>query len=201
MTIDDRQMALGRLYARSMLDVAAERGEEEALGEELNALAEAVSLVPEFAAFAASPLVDDDERQRAWDRILRGRVSDLLADSLAVIAERQRLGALPAIVAAYNQGLRDRRGVIDAEVVSAVALTDDLRQALVKALARHTGKTAEISERVDPKLLGGLVVRTGDEKIDGSVATRLSRLASRLSARASEELIQGHTFYNGEATD
>lgn len=193
--IDDRQMALGRLYARSMLEVAAERGEEEALGEELQALAEAVDAVPEFQTFAASPLVEEDLRREALEQIFRGRVSDLLADSLAVIAERQRLGALPAIVAAYNQKLRDRRGLVDVEVVSAVELTEDLRRALQKALAKHTGKQAEMSESVDPTLLGGLVVKTGDEKIDASVATRLNALSKRLAARATEELIQGRTFY------
>ena len=192
--IDDRQMSLGRLYARAMLDVAVERGEEDQLGEELNSLAAAIADVPSFAAFAGSPLVEDDSRRQVVEKVFRDRVSDLLADSLEVIAARQRLAALPAIVAAYNQELRERRGLIDAEVVTAIPLTDELRQALKQALAARSGKQAELKESVDPSILGGLVVRTGDEKIDASSAARLKALAARLSTRASEELIQGRSY-------
>ncbi len=194
-------MALGRLYARAMLEVAVERGEEDQLGEELNSLAAAIADVPSFAAFAASPLVEDDTRRQVVEKVFRDRVSDLLADSLEVIAARQRLGALPAIVTAFNQELRERRGLIDAKVVTATPLTEELRQALKAALASRTGKQAELTERVDPGILGGLIVRTGDEKIDASAAARLNALAARLSARASEELIQGRSYTESTATD
>ncbi len=193
-TIDDRQLALGRVYARAMYAVAAEQGEEQQLGEELSALGQAIAGIPEFDLFAGSPLVGASDRDAAVEKTFRGRVSGVLADSLAVISSKGRLALMPAIVEAYRQELRERGGVIDAEVVSAVELTDELRSALRQAIRKHTGKDAEITEQVDPDILGGLIVRTAGQKIDTSVAAQLGKLSESLSRRASEELIRGSSF-------
>ncbi len=198
--VDDQQMALGRIYARAMLTVAAERGEEMEFGQELAAVGDALAQVPDFAAFANSPLVEGADRRNALEKVFRGKVSDLLADSLAVVESKGRLAALPAIVAAYREEMRARSGVIDAEVVSAVPISDGLREALTRAIGKRTGKQVQVSTSLDPDILGGLVVRTGDEKIDTSVATRLDRLSDRLAVRASEELISGRSFTDGSAT-
>ena len=198
--IDDRRLALGRVYARAMHGVAAELGEEQTLGEELAALGKAISEVPDFAIFADSPLVGGSDRGTSVENTFRGRVSDLLADSLAVIATKGRLAFLPAIIEAYRQELRERSGVIDAEVVSAVDLSEEMRVALQEAIYKHTGKKAQFTEQVDPTILGGLIVRTAGEKIDTSVATQLRTMSENLSKRASEELIQGTTFTEA-ATD
>src|SRR5262249_18710496 len=116
--------------------------------------------------------------------VFRRRASDLLVDSLEVINRKGRLGLLPAIVAAYRGEYRELRGLVDARVTTAVPLTEEQRTELAAALGKLTGKRPELIERVDPAILGGLVVEVAGEKIDSSLATRLRDVAEALAQRA-----------------
>jgi F-type H+-transporting ATPase subunit delta len=189
--VDDRDLALGRLYATSMWELASKDGQEEALGEELQELVRAVSADPEFADFLSTPLVDDQMRAATLEKNLRGKASDLLVDSLQVIRRKGRLGMLPAIAEAYRLELRDRRGLVDAEVTSAIPLSPELRAKLTEALRRFSGKEPFLIERVDPALLGGTVVQIAGQKIDTSVARHLRELSDVLLERASREIQSG----------
>src|SRR6185295_19127847 len=101
-TVDDRDLSLGRLYARAMLELASEKGEEDALGEELRELVRAVGENAELADFLATPLIDDDHRAATLERNFRGKASDLLVDSLQVLRRKGRLGKLAAIAGAWS---------------------------------------------------------------------------------------------------
>jgi F0F1-type ATP synthase delta subunit len=139
-------------------------------------------------------MVDDKARAKVIETVFRGRASDLLTDSLQVINRKGRLGALPAIAEAYRREYRDRRGLVEATVRTAVPLPPALRERLVAEVGRLSGKTAQLVERVDPGILGGLVVEFAGEKIDASVASRLSGLGKALFARASAEIHSGKAY-------
>lgn len=192
--VDDRDLAAGRIYGSAMLDLAEERGEADALLDELAELAKLLDSQPQFEEFLGSPLVDEDERSAAIEKIFGGRSSDLLVDSLQVINRKGRLGLLRAIAEAYRLEYRDRRGLVDVRVRSAVPLTEPLRAQLTETLARFTGKKPFLVERVDPAVLGGLVVEAGGQKIDTSVATRLRELSAALGRRASQEILRSRDY-------
>ncbi len=192
--VDERDLAIGRLYAGAMLELAAERGEEDSLAEELHDLVAALNANPELADFLSTPLVEDEHRGAALEKTLRGKASDLLVDSLQVIRKKGRLGKLPAIAEAYRLELRDRRGLVDAEVASAVPLSPGLRNQLTDALRRFSGREPFLVERVDPSLLGGTVVQIAGQKIDTSVARHLRELSDALLDRASREIQSGKAY-------
>jgi len=192
--VDDRDLAAGRIYGAAMLDLAEERGEAEALLGELAELVKFLDGQPQFEEFLGSPLVDDEERAAALERILRGRSSDLLLDSLQVINRKGRLGLLRAIAEAYRLEYRDRRGLVDVRVRTAVPLSEPLRVQLTEAVARFTGKTPFLIERVDPKILGGFVIEAAGKKVDTSVATRLRELSGALERRASQEILRSRDY-------
>lgn len=192
--IDDRQLDLGRLYARSMLDLAEEKGEADALAAELEGVTALLAGNAELGEFLASPLVDDEVRARVIERVFRGRASDLLTDSLQVINRKGRAGLLPAIVLAFRREHRDRRGLVDAWVKTAVPLAPESRARLAAEVSRLAGRKAELIERVDPSILGGLVVEFAGEKIDASVASHLAGLGQALFARASAEIHSGKAY-------
>jgi F-type H+-transporting ATPase subunit delta len=201
MRFDDRQLAVARVYARAILDLAEEQGAAEDLAEELLAVAGLAESNPELADFLASPLVGTETRRQAIERFFRGRASDLLVDALQVIAGKGRLGFLPAIAVSYRREHRERRGIADAQVTSAAPLSPALRERLTRAIAARTGRTTQLVERVDPDLLGGLVVRIGDQKIDASVSHELGKLAAALAERASQEILAGRiAAVEGEAS-
>jgi F-type H+-transporting ATPase subunit delta len=192
--VDDRNLAAGRIYGGAMLDLAEERGEADALLGELAELVKVLDGQPQLEELLGSPLVDEDERSAALEKIFRGRSSDLLVDSLQVINRKGRLSLLRAIAEAYRLEYRDRRGLMDIRVRTAVPLTEPLRAQLTEALARFTGKQPSLVERVDPAVLGGLVIEAGGQKIDTSVATRLRELSAALGRRASQEILRSRAY-------
>lgn len=188
--LNEKDVAVARVYSRSMLDLAAERGEAGSLLEELSALRGYVETDAAIEHFFTSPLIDDDERRALLEKLLRGHASDLLADSLQVLNQHGRLGLLPTIAETYRLEYQERQGHVDVRVSSAVPLAGDLREELRRAIARFVGREPDLVEEVDPSLIGGMVVRVGDRKIDTSVAKDLRELRARLEERAVEEVLR-----------
>jgi F-type H+-transporting ATPase subunit delta len=182
--IDDRELGVARIYGEAMLALAEAQGQGDELLAELEALADLVARTPELASFLASPVVDVRARQEVLEKALQGRASDLLLDSLQVVNRHGRLGLLPAIAVAYRAAQRERRGLVDARVVTAVPLTAKWRAGVEAAIAHYTGKRPELAEEIDPALLGGMVVEVEGKKMDTSLAGRLRSFARELEERA-----------------
>jgi F-type H+-transporting ATPase subunit delta len=191
---DERDREIGRLYAEAILHVAEEKGQAEELLEELNGLIEYLDGNPELERFLGSPMIEAEPRAQVLEQAFRGKASDLLLDSLLVVNRKGRLSALRAIAAAYRAELRDLRGWVDVHVRTAVPLTADLRQRLEQTLATSTGRKPTLIEKVDPSVIGGLVVEVQGRKIDASVASRLHDLSAALLARASREIHSGKAY-------
>ncbi|HEV8578267.1 MAG TPA: ATP synthase F1 subunit delta [Thermoanaerobaculia bacterium] len=192
--VDNRDFAVGRLYAEAMLDLAEERGESDALLEELQDLVGSLDQSPKLEHFLASPMVDEEGRARVIEELFRGRASDLLVDSLQVINRKGRLAQLRAIAEAYRRAHRDLRGLVDVHVRTAVPLSAGLRGRLADSIAAFTGRKPTLLEQVDPSLIGGMVVEVEGKKIDASVASRLRDLSETLLARASREIHTGRAY-------
>lgn len=192
--VDDRDLAVGRLYAEAMLGLAEERGQSDALLEELKELVEFLDHNPKVEHFLASQMVDSEGRARVLDDLFRGQGSELLLDSLQVVNRKGRLGQLRAIAESYRIALRDLRGWVDVHVRSAVPLDDAQRTRLKDVIAASTGRKPTLFERVDPSLIGGMVVEVAGRKFDASVASRLHDLSEALLARASREIHSGTAY-------
>jgi len=195
--VDSREAGVAGVYARAMLDLAAAQGQEDDLLAELQELARAVEDDAELATFLASPLVSSEARAEVLERVFRRRASDLLVDSLEVINRKGRLGLLQAIAAAYRDAYRELRGLVDVRVSTAMPLNEAQRAGLSSAVAKLTGKQPRLIERVDPSILGGLVVEVAGEKIDSSLATRLHDVGTALAQRATQELHGGARLFEG----
>ncbi|HEY0515295.1 MAG TPA: ATP synthase F1 subunit delta [Thermoanaerobaculia bacterium] len=193
-SVDEREREIGRLYAAAILHVAEEKRQAEELLEELNGLVEYLDRNPELERFLASPLIEEGPRAQAIEHAFRGQASDLLVDSLLVVNRKGRLSALRAIAVAYRKELRDLRGWMDVHVRTAVPLTEPLRARLNEALATSTSRKPTLIEKVDPSVIGGLVIEVEGRKIDASVASRLHDLGEALLTRASREIHSGKAY-------
>jgi F-type H+-transporting ATPase subunit delta len=192
--VDEREREVGRLYAEAILHVAEDQGQAEELLEELNGLVEYLDKNPDLEKFFASPLIEEGPHAQVIEDAFRGRASDLLVDSLLVVNRKGRLSAVRAIVVAYRAALRDLRGWMDVHVRTAVPLTEPLRARLLEVLAASTRRKPTLIEKVDPAVIGGLVVEVEGRKIDASVASRLHDLSEALLARASREIHSGKAY-------
>ncbi len=188
--VSDRELALARVYSRSILELAEEQGQAEAVLDELMELVKYLDRNPEFEQFLGSPLVEAEDRGRTVEKAFRGRASDLLVDSLQVVNRKGRLGLLRAIAEGYRIEFRDLRGIADAVVRTAVPLSEPMRVRVRESVARFTGRQPFLIEKVDPSLIGGIVIEVGGRKIDGSVSSRLRELGQNLERRASQEIVR-----------
>jgi len=193
--VDERSLALGRVYALAILALAEPQGQSEEVLEELAGLAQLLAGDAELELFFASPLIEEESREEVIEKTFRGRVSDLLVDALQVANRKGRLGQLRAIAEAYRLEYRSLHGMVDARVRTAVPLSPELRERLRAAVARFTGKQPDLTEKVEPSLLGGMIVEVAGKKIDTSVSSRLSQLGAALDRRASEEIQRGSTVF------
>jgi F-type H+-transporting ATPase subunit delta len=197
--VNGPQAGIAGTYARALLSLAQRSDEVDRVGEELAGVVEVLDRAPDLEGFFASPLVAPAARRAAVEKLLRGRASDLLVDALQVANDKGRLNLLRSIDTAYHRELEDLRGRIGVRVGSAIPLSAALRERLRAAASRYTGREAVLEERVDPELLGGLVLEIGDRKIEASVAGRLHRTHQRLIDRGAQELHSGrqHVVENG----
>ena len=186
--LDEKQVAIARVYSQAMLDLAESEGATESLLEELQDLVSLIREREDLRNFFESPMVDASEREKTLDKLFRGRASDLLVNSLQILNRNGRLAYLHTIVETYRGLYQEHHGHIDVQVTSAVPLTDALRQELKAAASRLAGREAVLVESVDETLVGGMVMRVGDRKIDTSVATELRKLRRVLDERSAVEI-------------
>lgn len=185
---DDKQIAVAQVYSRAMHDLAVSRNEADALAEELEGLAAHTRDDADLDTFLSSPLIDAGDRAASLERMFRGKISDLLLNSLQVINRKGRLGLLGPIAEAYHLIHQEHLGRVDVHVATAVPLGTALRQRLVSALEEHSGRQPQLIEEVDPSLIGGIVMKIDDEKIDASVIHEIDRLRRRLRERSEHEI-------------
>lgn len=190
---DERTGDLARIWAAALLRVAEEQGVSDAVLGELEEVARYGEANPGFARAFLSSVGPAEQRRAAFERILRGRVSEVFADFVQVLDRKGRSGLLPEVARAYRAALQASRGIVDVEVVSVAPLGGAERERVAAAVRRRTGLEARLIERIDPSLLGGLVVRVRDSKFDSSLRTRLEKMRHALLERATHEIIQGRT--------
>lgn len=182
---------LGRVYAEALLAAAETSGASDQAVDQLNDLVDNVlDDHPQLAAVFASPRVDADEKQRVLDRLFASQVHPTLLHFLKVVARRGRLGYLRQIArSAYD--IRDQRmGRLVAEVRSAIPLSDELRESVRARLGEAMHREIVLREKVDPQIIGGLVIRIGDTVFDSSVANRLSGMAKRTRQAFARRMIE-----------
>lgn len=171
--------AVARRYAQAIVELAAEHNNLDQWRADLGTLTEIWRQTP------IALQLDDPKRGRARRmeearNLLQNRVNPLALNMVLLLVERGRAGLVTAIARAFERIERDRAGRVTAQVTSAIALTERQQAGLREQLGRRTGKTVDLEARVDPSILGGLVVRVGDELIDASIAGRLRRIEAQL---------------------
>ena len=172
-----------RRYAEAAFEVALRDGTVERWRSELQAAAAVVS-DPRAIGALSNPAISIDLRSDAVRGLLDGVASQPVQNLVQLLLKRGRIEQLPRVAAEFRR-LDDRRqGITNAIITSAAPLTQDEVRAITQRLEQQTGGRIAIDVRVDPSLLGGLVVRVGDRLIDGSVRGRLERLRTRLVSGA-----------------
>jgi F-type H+-transporting ATPase subunit delta len=165
-------------YANALFDLAT--GEREMLDPtlaDLNRIAAMVAESSDLTRLVRSPIFSTEDQMRAMRALLdKAGIAGLVANLIFVTIQNRRLFALPGIAAAFRQIVARYRGETTAEVTSAEPLSDRHVAALKEALKESLGKEVTLERKVDPALIGGLIVRVGSRMIDTSLRTKLGSL-------------------------
>jgi F-type H+-transporting ATPase subunit delta len=192
----DVSLAAADIYAQALLELANESDLAEDLFEEFLSLVDFIDSEEEFRGFMASFAVDDDDRREVLQRVFSGRISKMLLNLMLVLNDHNRAGIVKLVFEQFKKLYDEQLNREDVEVKSAVPLTDEEREAIVAEVSAFTGKQSMLVEKVDPSMLGGLIVQVGDRQFDVSLRTQLARMREFVIERGRQEILSGkHDFW------
>ena len=175
------QASLSGRYATALFGLARDNKQIDAVSRSLESLSQALAESPDLARLVSSPLVQRADAAKAIAALTPTLALDpLTANFLGVVAANGRLRELPKIIKAIRNLAAAYRGETTAEVTTAHSLDDDQVAALKTQLKARAGRDVSIDAKVDPAILGGIVVRLGSQMIDASIRTRLNTLAQAM---------------------
>jgi F-type H+-transporting ATPase subunit delta len=170
-------------YANAMADIALAQGAAEPAAKQLHDFGTAFAESAELRTFLASPAVNIEEKHVVLEKIVaRLGASKIIRNFLFVLADHRRTNLIPEVIPAFREVVRQRQGVAEAVVSSAIELSAAQKKEMAATLTHLTGKKIEAKFALDPALLGGAVVRIGDTIYDGSLRSRLNEMRARLAA-------------------
>ena len=170
--------SLAGRYASALFDLARDERQIDVVSQSLERLKSALAESPELKALVGSPLVSRADAAKALSAAAPSLGLDPLSTNfVGVLARNGRLRQIAEVIRIFMSLAAEHRGETTAEVVSARPLDDDQLAALRSQLGARVGRDIRIDARVDPSILGGIVVRLGSQMIDASIRTKLNTLA------------------------
>jgi F-type H+-transporting ATPase subunit delta len=183
---DDATRHVARIYAEALLDAADKRHQTTEVLEQLEALVrDVLARDSAFAVFFASAVVGRERKREALQNAFEGKINDLLYHFLLVLNDHDRLGVIRETALMLRDIHERRAGRMHVEIRAAVPLENDQQHRLREELRAKFGREPILAVRVDPDLLGGLVVKVDDWVYDGSVRARLERIRNQLIEKGS----------------
>jgi len=184
----DQELRIADVYAAALLELAREAQRVDDVRSELDELLKLVQRMPDFETFLSSRALGAEARAVALEKLLRGRISDLVLNTLLVMNRHGRCGLLPALQRRFVLRQEAAAGEIEAQVTSAVELSKSQKAEVAEIAAGVSGKKPLIEFAVDPALLGGLVLRIGDLRMDNSLRRHLRVAREQLLERGARGL-------------
>lgn len=185
MASDDSHIAgLALRYANAVFELAAEERGLDRLATDFHTVKALLQESPELRKLVASPLFSREDQAKGMEAVLaRAGTGDLTRKLVLLLAEKRRLYALADVIRAFDQLLARHRGEVAAEVTSARELSASEISELRAMLKDKLGREPRITTHVDPKLLGGLVLKVGSRMIDSSLRTKLVSLRAAMKGQ------------------
>jgi F-type H+-transporting ATPase subunit delta len=186
----DKQLNIADAYAQALFELASEAGKIEEIRAELDELVAAADRMddPLIREFFLSRALDDDVREQLLEKTLRGKISDITLNTLLVLNANGRHGLLVALRRCYVLRQEAAAGQVEATATSAVELDEAQKTAIQQLAANLSGKKPLIEFRVEPAILGGLILQIGDLRYDNSLRSQLLEARERLFERSERGL-------------
>jgi F-type H+-transporting ATPase subunit delta len=174
---------IAKVYARSLFEVAREQGKLDQVREQLVQFVDALNEHRELAVFFFSPYFSIKEKQDSLDRVLVG-AEEIFLNFLKLLIEKHRMPVIFRIRQAFEQLWEEENRTLPVEITSAIELDQGTTESLVRQIGERAGRKVKLATRVDPDILGGLIVRVGNSILDASIRNRLEQLRRHVAQGA-----------------
>ena len=174
---------LARVYGRALFEVADEQGKVDVLREQLGQFADALEGNRELRLFFFSPYFSTAEKQQALDGLLDG-ADEAFVSFLKLLIENHRMPVIFRVRREYERLWAEANRVLPVQVTSAIELDEVTTESIGASIGQSTSRKVTLSTRVDPDILGGIVVRVGNSILDASIRSRLEQLRKQVASAA-----------------
>ena len=179
-----KQTILARRYAKAIFTVGQEQAKLEEYNDVLTGVAGLYISNPELIDALTNPLYPVDVREKVMTGIIGSmEVDSVMGNFLSLLVEKKRAEILPEIAEEYKTMADEEKNISHGTVISAVELSNELRENVQATLEKLTGKTVELTTSVDPSIIGGIIAKVGDLVLDGSIKTQLAGLKDSIKGR------------------
>ena len=173
-------LQLAQKYATAIFEIAKEENKLVPYGEELAMIRENLFQIPQARAFFQNPQIQNEAKKEVLKKCLKGEVSKNIFNFLLLLVDKRRIGVFEAIEDEYRKLSNRERGIIIADVTTVRGMNRKQQEQLQNKLATITKKKVQLRLHEDEKILGGVIVKIGDKRIDGSIAGRLAAMRQQL---------------------
>ena len=167
-------------YAQALYDLAKEEDLTGEVLQQMNALQDAFREEPEYLRLMTAANLSKEERCGILDEAFRGKVQPYVLNFMKILTEKGYMGHFTDCAKAYRDAYNADHGILPVRAVTAVAMTQGQILRLTEKLEKITGKTIDLSCRIDPAVLGGVRLDYDGKRVDGTVQTRLDTVSKLL---------------------
>jgi F-type H+-transporting ATPase subunit delta len=171
---------IGQVYARALFEVGREHGDLDTVREQIVQFADALAAERSLQTFFFSPYFSTDEKKDGLHRAVDG-ADDAVMNFLELLIEKHRMPAIFRIRRELDVLWREENRMLPVQLTSAIELDERTVASLGEAIGERTGRRVDVAARVDPDILGGIVLRVGNSILDASIRNRLESLRKQVA--------------------
>jgi len=174
-------MIVASRYAKSLLDLAVEKSQLEAVYTDILLVKSICDHSHDFINFLNSPIIKVDKKVSTLKAIFDGKVNSITSGFLTIVANKRRESVIPQMAASFIEQYKTNKHILTAVITSARGLDSTTKQQALALVKSQLNGEIELVEKVDPNVIGGFILKIGDKQLDKSVARQLSNLKKQLT--------------------
>ena len=169
-----------KVYGSSLYDLASEEGLSEVILSDLRLVCNALDEIPDYSKLLSSPAVPKSERKELLSQAWKETVNQYTLNFLCLLCDGEMISSLPMCAEEYKRRYDEEHNILQVKAITAIPLTEDAKARLAASILERTGKKAEITVKVDEKLIGGMRLEMDGISYDGSISYHMDALRKAL---------------------